>query len=397
MSPTEMEDRKSTVGTQVTTSALAVSMSRQQALFTVQTLQREQAIRFVNVQRLMQLERAVSLIRVIPAITPPETIPHITRAMYPILEEEELFTKRYIPKEVLEREEMRRPEEMRMEKRLEEVRKRILDPTAILMTDHSEFCLLEKYLWENLHDAVNAVLDKLILMTVAKQRWLERIPELEALEKLMLQLYIACFMGFPEQVNMLALRLSALTMQRLEHAPVAVYASATHQAQAMRTKAVLMTVQRRKQETKMVANERSMKELVPRKWKVAGFEDLTKDEMAVIARDMKGKAMFSIALRYCYGMPYVLRRWLAREYGLPENYKYIRYAKMFGIPIRRALWAWRSRRYVGESWTYFRRDQWIKNLRDFKSRYKSGRPYRGRYVRRGWAHATFTGRWIGYF
>jgi len=370
----QIESMKQTVLTLTTVQRLEHETSVQRGITIGQQLQQVPALRFVNVQRLLLMERALDSMKMLPYITPRETLPPIRGALITLPEEEEYYTKRLITKQALEEEETTRPEILRTELQLERVKERPLHPTAITLTDHEDFCLMEKWLKQHVPIQLEQVLDKLILMTIAKTPYCETITGLEALIKQMLQLYIGMFMGHPEQTNMIALRVTALTRQRLQTKPVAVYMSATHQAQASKPKALLTSTQKRKLETKAVSSGKPRTERVPRKEELDTMEEYDDNTKIDLMKDMYGKAMFSIAMRYAYGMPYFIRRWLARTYGLPENHKYIRYLKMMGIPVRLALWAWRRKRYTGDDWTYFKRDEYLKLMQKYGSRYRAGYP-----------------------
>lgn len=342
------------------------------ATSTTQALQTAEGLKFVNVQRLLMAERFLSLINIMPLITPPEALRRISAITMPLLEEEEKVRRQQLLQRQVEQERIFRRQTTRLEKHLQEVRERLLSPTAISLTDHQAFCLLEKHLWQNYPIQTQQVMQELLMMTVAKQAYITRIRGLEALQKQMLQLYVTMFMGVPEMTNMLALRLSQLTMQMLATMNVAIYMQASHQAQAMKQKQQLISAQERKLITKSIASAKPRKEWVPRKEELDTVDELSKDEMIEIMKDLQGKAMFSIMMRYAYGMPYMLRRWLARTYGLPENHKYIRYIKLTGIPLRKALWAYKRKRHTDESWLRFNRDQYIKLMNKYGSRFRAG-------------------------
>lgn len=369
---TEMEARRLAIEGMV-----AYHFTRQQTALLL--AEREQkfvleygALKFVNVQRLMSFMRAIEAMRLLPMLTPKEHLGVIERTERPLFEEEEYVLRGIIPQTILERERTIRREKVRLEKRLAEVRERLLSPTAINFTDQEEFALMEKYLWTNLRTETQQIMEKLLLMTIAKQYWCELVPDLEALTKLMLQMYVTMFMGMPRMLNMIALRLSAITKQWLYGLNACMYLQFAEQGQAIRSKAWLMAVQRRKLITKAVASAKRRKEWVPRKEEVGVTEELKGTTPVSTGKDFFGKDMFFLALRYAYGMPYWLRRWIARSFGMPENHKFARYFGIGCIPIRRGLWGWRRQRYTVESFTYFNRDMYIKLMKKYGSRYRTG-------------------------
>jgi len=332
----------------------------------------KQAEKFVDVQRLMLYTRAFKALEMLPFIRPPETLEPISKAMVVTPEEVEYYTKRYMTRKEVEVEEVSRPETVRIQKHLEEVRKRLLSPVAITLTEQEEFCLLEKYLWTTLQTEVKQAIEKLLFMTIAKQYWCELIPDLEALQKLVLQMYIPMFGGMPMMMNMISLRLSALTKQWLYGLNACVYMYSTQQAQAIKTKALMITSQKRKLATKAVASGKKRLQMVPVKQEVATSEELTDETEVSTGKDAMGNDMFFMALRYAYGMPYWLRRWIARMFGMPENHKYARYFGIGCIPIRRSLWGWRRKRFPPDSFTYFNRDEYLKLMKKFTSRNRAG-------------------------
>lgn len=330
------------------------------------------ALRFLDVQKLMITMKALETSRLLPIITLPERTTRATALAQPLLEEEELAKKKLIPTKQLEEQKTIRKQYTRLEKRLIEITERLLSPTAINLIDHQSFCMLESLLWTTIQEEMKLCIEQMLMSTIAKRPYVERIAGLEHLQKLLLQTYIPMFMGTPSMTNIIALRLTALTRQLLKGMNAEIYMTATHQAEAMKPKMAPTPAQKRKLITKAVASGKKRTEWVPRKEEIGVTEELTDETKVSVGKDAYGKDMFFTALRYAYSMPYWMRRWLARSYGMPENHKYARYFGIGCIPIRRSLTGYRKRRYTQEAWTYFNRDEYIKLIKKYGSRYRAG-------------------------
>jgi len=333
----------------------------------------------VNVQRLLLAERLISLVKMIPYITPRESIQKIRGLLPTPYEIEQIYRRgglRY--REILLEEEQRlrrlRPEEER-----QKVRQILLSPVSITLTDQTELARLESYLWLNLRTEVEQCLEKIVKMVISKSWYVETIAGLEALLKMLLQLYVYALMEHPKNLNMIGMRVTPLTIQYLEGKSGQLYMTSAMAGQDVKSKALLQTTQARKPMTKLVSSERSRTELIPQKIDIGHVIYISKDSLVGTGTDMKGMDMFFTALRYAYSMPFWLRRWLARSLGMPENHKYARYFGIGCIPTRSTWKGTIRRRYTGEAYIRFNRDEYLKMMRDFTSRHDAGRPYKGRY------------------
>lgn len=344
---------------------------------------RKEMERTLTVERLVTTTAHAHLRPLIPLIPPQESTRYITRLLMATEQEEKAQTKHIVPSRFIERLRRERLEELRPEQIREQMRQYLLDPTAISLIDHTAFCSLEAYLWQTRPLQVTQVLGEL-LKTVTRKTWyVDHIVGLESLTKLMMQMYLYAFMEFPMCLNILGLRVTPLTMLVLRHKVASVYMTHAMECQDVRTRPYLGTVQARKIETKLVVSERSRTEVIPRKENIAVTTDLTEDTRVSTGRDGQWKDMFFTMLRYAYSMPFWLRRWLARTYGMPENHKYARYFGIGCIPTRYARYS-RKERFMPEATylTYSRDEKIMKEIIRYNMRFRGGVTYKGRYG--GW-------------
>ena len=335
--------------------------------------QQRTAIRFLDVQRLMMQYRLIQLVKLTPYLTVEQRQQLIRQALLTPVEQELWFTKRLITVRQLEEEQLTREHLTRLERRLEEVEELLLYPSSVLFTEHQVLCLMEKYLWTTLQEDVKQILQKIIKMCEAQSWQLEPIIGKEALQKLMLQLYVTAFLEPPYTLNMLGLRLTALTEQFLYETPLAFYITGVAQAEMLKTKALLQTCEKRRLETKKVASGKKRIEYVPTKFTAGVTESYTGTEKIGLFRDLFGKELFWYALRYAYRIPFWLRRWFAIHTGMPENHPLARYFGIGCIPSRRSLRGWKKQRYPEVRWLYYHRDEYVRNLiRKYQSRYRAG-------------------------
>jgi len=333
----------------------------------------------VNVQRLLLAERLISLVKMIPYITPRESITRVRGLLPTPYEIELLYRKGALRYRELLLEEEQRLRRLRPEEERQKVRQILLSPVSITLTDQTELARLEKYLWLNLRTEVEQCLEKIVKMVISKSWYVETIAGLEALLKMLLQLYVYALMEHPKNLNMLGMRVTPLTLQWLEGKSGQLYMTASVQGQDIKSKALLQTVQKRKPMTKLVSSERSRLELIPQKIDIGHVIYISKDALVGTGHDFFGKDFLFTALRYAYGMPFWLRRWLARMWGMPENHKYARYFGIGCVPSRSTWKGTIRRRYKGDAYINFNRDEYLKMMRRYDSRVDAGRPYKGRY------------------
>jgi len=370
------------------TTARIVSLAREQM-----TLQDALAVsRALNVPIIIQ--RGVTIgqfIReigwVLPALESRPTLHRLSLLAEPILEEERAEKRRWIPKLLQEEVTLQRAERLRPETVRAKVREILLDRTSINLVEQTVFARLEMYLWLNFPLQVMQVLGKLLQQSITKQWYIERITGLEPLEKLMLQMYMQAFMEFPLSMNLLSLRVTPLTMSVLRHRTMSLYYTTALQKQELQQKSLLVAVQQRKQETKAVTSGKGRQEVIPVKENIGVTEDVTEDTTVGLGRNLFGRETMFTVLRYAYTIPFWIRRWLARSWGMPENHKYASYFGIAGIPSRRARTSWKTRRYDDMSGFLYSRDEKVMRYIRWREMHNIGTPYKGRYgAGRIWTH-----------
>lgn len=363
----------------VARSAEAWATARLVAQRTATVTVQKTTLQFVNVQALMLGMRLLSLGQLLPLLTPRQMLRQIAVLEMPLMEERELFTRRKMSLRQMQELRTSRTRIMRPQKVRQTLREIMLSRTAITMTDQLEFALLEKYLWVNMQAQVEQVLQKILHMCIAKQWYCESITGLESLIQLMLQMYVYAFMMHPQTAVMLAMRVTPLTMQVLRHKLASIYMVCAVQNQALAPKGILITAQKRKTRTKAVSESKGKTEMVNIKQNIGQTKDLTDGTKVGVGRDAMGKEMFFTTLRYAYSMPFWLRRWFARQFGMPENHKYARYFGIGCIPSRYAKRSWKRYRKTEPAITNFNRDQYLKRVKKFREMHGTGVPQKGVY------------------
>jgi hypothetical protein len=343
------------------------------------TVMQRETVKFLNVQRLMTQIGFTNVMKHVPLAQPKESLRQLSALLSPSFEEERALQRHVLPINKIEELSMERVQRLRPEEIRQQIRQIALSRTSINLIDQTAFAMLESYLWKNFPLQVYQILGELLEQVVRKSWYLDRISGLESLEKLMLQMYVYAFMEFPLSLNMLGMKVTPLSMTVLRNRTASIYMTYWMQNEDEETKQYIGTVQARKPETKAVTSGKTKQELVPNKENIGTTENLTEDTLVSAGRDMQGKEGLFLALRYAYSMPFWLRRMLARNLGMPENHKYARYFGIGCIPTRYARYSWKYRRYSEESFTNFRRDEWLKMHQKFEKLHRVGVPYKGRY------------------
>jgi len=378
--------RATTTLATVTSGRQALLMAWTRAEQTTVTVQKAVTLPLLNVQRLMTYMRLIALTKLLPMLPPKEFRRGIDALLIPTPEEEKAIRRRTLPYRQMEELRTERIQRLRPERTRQQAREIPFSPTSINLIDQTAFARLEAWLWTNFPLQVMQVLGELIEQVIRKSWYLDRIVGLEPLEKLMLQMYVYAFMEFPQQLNMLGLRVTPLTMFVLRHRVGSIYMTYATLKQDVMSKALLLSALLRKPELKGILAGKTRQEWIPRKENIATTTDVTEETIVSTGRDLKGKEWFFTALRYAYGMPFWLRRRLARQFGMPENHKYARYFGIGCIPTRYARYSWKYRRYTEESFTYFRRDEYLKRLKLYDKMHNVGVSYKRRYG--GWRFWT---------
>lgn len=312
----------------------------------------------------------ISVIPPLMALPEQKTATNIMSALQSKEEEalrKKLLTLRQIEEPRLERMELLRPEESRLE-----LLERPLHPTAINLIDQEAFCLVEKYLQLNYEPEFTQALRRLIQMCKQREWFVPVMLGHEALQKMVLEQYCTAMAKPPKAVNMMAYRMSEKTYGLTEHEEVVLYNVLSMQAAGLKTCALLTTAMKRKLITKQIASQKTKKKMVPTKGIAGTTTDLSKDDKVGFWQNLFGSDLFFTTLRYAYGMPYMLRRFFARQAGMPENYKYARYFGIGAIPTRRGVWGWKRKRYSKPAWANFTYDMYVKESKRYDKRHRAG-------------------------
>jgi hypothetical protein len=362
--------------------ASAVTITTQRAVATVQRLE-EVALQTLkaNLAWEMSLARAkemtnqqlslhvtqtltaISQARISLYQLPPDMVqPRITRLSQPMLEEEIAHTRGRITlrqKQELQQERIFRT---RLQRRLSEIES--LDPPELSLRaiDQTVLCTLDKYLYELYPIQVNQIAQQMVEACEARTNRIKPLVGYEALQKQLLQLYMPSLMTHPFTLNMMALRLSALTVPKLLHKTVTFYYMGAMQAEGLKTKSLIIPCEARRQETKATASGKTSNEAVPEKFSVAVTTNFTGDEKVGIPKDNKEREVTFMMLRYAFSMPYWLRRMVAIHMGMPENSKYALYFGIGGLPTRRTTWRYDFLKYPEVKYLRFSTDKKIQNL-----------------------------------
>lgn len=365
-----------------TTTAQAETLARART-FAEQTrvvIMQKTTYKFLDVQRLLLQTRLMRLRKLVPILESKPTARRISTIMMPLLEEEEMYARRKMTLRQYQELREERPQRLRPEQVKQEMRLLRLHRETINLTDQLEFALMEKYLWLNLRTETLQVLQKILKMCTAKQWYCETIVGLEALTELLLQMYVYAFMEYPRTAVMFAMKVSPITMMLLSGKVASIYGVCSMQAQHIKTKSLMVACQKRKLRTKGVASGKPKLIMVAIKQFIGAILKLAKESLVGVGKDATGNEMFFIALRYAYSLPFFMRRWFARQFGMPENHKYARYFGIGCIPTRYAKKSWKRARYPEAQYLTYSRDQYVMNaIRKYQSRHGAGRSRSGFY------------------
>jgi len=270
--------------------------------------------------------------------------------------EEEVYVRRELPTEILEP---------------EKVTPLRLWQQSINLVDQQAFAMLEKQLWLTQPTDVLAVLQKLYDACQRKQLFIERIVGKEPLMRLLAQMYIPMFMQMPLTMNMMSLRVTPLTMQLLENKQGTTYVHCVAQGQAIKTAPLLASAQRRRTETKQLASAKQRVEIFPIKMESGVVTALDKEGKLYVGKDLMGKALMMLTLMYCTTIPYIVKHWLAHQWGMPQNYRLLRKPQIQFMPTRVTLAKKIRVRYTGTYWTNFNRDEYLKLIKKYGGTHSS--------------------------
>jgi hypothetical protein len=184
----------------------------------------------------------------------------------------------------------------------------------------------------------------------------------EALQKQLIQLYMPSQMTHPFTLNIMALRMSALTMPFLLGKSMTIYYMGAMQAEGLKLNEATMPALNRNIITKATASGKTPNESVPSKFAVGFTKDFTGDEKVGVPKDHNKNETLWLMLRYAFAMPYWLRRMIAIQTGMPENSKYASYFGIGGLPSRYSTWRYKFWQYPEARYLKFSVNQDVMNL-----------------------------------
>jgi hypothetical protein len=326
------------------------------------TTTQHKALPFINIQRLMTYQNIINLMRNFPTTPLPERRAEISHLLRYVPEEEELLTKKLTTRQQLIVQQQRRRHVTRVAKVLDSIVEKPAPPIALNLIDHTALCTLDSVLYELYPDQLQLIVQQLVQMCEKKAKFISVMVGYEALQKQLLQLYVPNFMNFPFTLNMLAMRITALSRQALLNKSMTVYIMGASQASMLKTKYTITPADFRRIESKYVSSGKPESDAVPEKFSVGYTERLTEEEKVGLIRNMKGKELPFMALRYAYSMPYWLRRFIAIHMGYPENAKYALYFGIGGLPTRRSTWRYDFLKYSEAKYLNYSADEHVRNL-----------------------------------
>ena len=348
-----------TVTLTLTRQSQAILMERAKQTAEQAWITKQQTLPFLNVQRLMAMHKAIETSKLAVTITPTERIQTLSKTYIKPLEEEIIERKRILPAYQAQTVELERQTRLKRQKIEEEMKLYRLHRNSILIIEQTILAMLESWLYQNYPIQTLQILGKLIEQCIKKRWYIERIEGLEHLQRMMAEIYQYIMMEYPKSFNMIALRVTPLTMTVLRHRSGALYATYAMQKQEIKQKATLKTELKQKETTKHVLKGKKRYTIVPQREHVGTTYEVTDETRVSTGKDDLGREWFFTALRYAYTIPYWIRRQIARTMGMPENHKYARYFGIGCIPTRRTMKGFKKQRYGREPWTQRERDNYI--------------------------------------
>jgi hypothetical protein len=308
-------------------------------------------------------------------MTPEEGAEELAELALTPFEQEKLLRKHIIPVRIFQHYQQLREEALKPLEVEENARLALLHTESISCTDQRPFAQLESYIYKLNPQMWTQIIQSIINMCTKRQLFLETIQGQQALQKLMLQMYVPMYMQMPSTMNMLSMRVTQATMPLLKGLQGTLYALVSTQGQAVKTE-LIAPCKMRDLDTKQVSSGKTVEEEFPTK-ETIGTTDYIEVKLPVSlgwARVLQGRVspkeeMMLIALMYCTNLPYYIKVWIARKMGYPENFHLYRKPVIHFLPLR-ITYGWRTRRYKTRlDITNFNRDEYLRLWKIYGSRY----------------------------
>jgi len=376
----------------------SVTLTHSVAEETVRTLERQRFIeqawvvrrtvetaQFLDVQRLMLLAKIYELTRKILPVFALEYRRTLVSTVYPPVQEQYLYVEKRVPYQQIAETETLRKHLTREDITRLQFENIILKPPYLIILDLTSLAELETNIRERYGLNVEKIVKQIIHMCKCRQSFLTVETGLKQLQMLLLELLVPFFHARPYTMNMLAVRVSPLTFQRLYNEALTYYIYGVAQRELFKQKALTVACQNRRQETKLQASSSGCGMTRPVKFSQGFTEQFTGEEKIGIPKDIHGKEILWIALRYAYSIPYWIRRLIAHHTGMPENHRYALYFTVGVIPSRRKTWRKYERHFPEAQYLHYSVDkQVMKAIQLYRSFHRETYPERGvrRYRRR---------------
>lgn len=320
----------------------------------------QRTIPFLNVQQLMATMKAIELLKQAAFLLPRQQQETLAKTLPTPYEFWEIQTKRLIPTSKLEAHAIERQQRLTREHVEAEMKLTRLHERSIIMLEQTILAEMEKLIFNIYKLKLFEALGTLLKASYNRSWVIERIVGLEHLQKLLAQLYYFVMMEYPLARNLMALRVTPVTMELLKHKVGSIYACVAMQKQELQQKALLKTAVKQKEDTKTVIKYRgSPLDIITTRENVGVTEDLTGETKISAGKDDMGKEWIFTTLRYAYSIPFWIRRMIVRNLGMPENHKYARYFGIGCIPSRYARYSFKRRSYDDISAFLYSKDERI--------------------------------------
>jgi len=357
--------------------AVTVATTRQVA---VQTASREEAHNEAYKTIGMREIRNAYVMQHLKRLTP-ELIREYRERNLPLLEtvteQEEAHARRAeIPLRETELQKRERRLLTRFERVLDETERMILDYPAFVKTELTLEAMLERYLWENLHDQTLLAITNLILASEQRNIFINPLGVTEGFQRFIMEYYMPYYMQMPYKHNLLGVKVTPLSLLLLEERHASSYVSAVTQKADTQTKPLLIPAQTRALQIKSVSSGGSGTRPYTTTSYAEEHEKLKKTDYIPIFHDVQGKDMITVTILDAVLRRYLIKVWGARMVGYPEGYAYWQYPHIAVIITRRGARIRYKKRFLVPRWAEHIVHYYIKGMRKFREVHGFYRPHK---------------------
>jgi hypothetical protein len=177
------------------------------------------------------------------------------------------------------------------------------------------------------------------------------------------------YMEMPSTMNMLSCRITPATLVKLAHLSGTLYCQVSCTGESVKLKGGCGAAEFRPPQVKGLASGKPESEKFPTKWEAGTTDDLTLKTPVKMSKGLTGKELMAFSVFVAVGVPLTVKRFFAHSIGLSENSKLFRRPYVTFIPSRITKSYKTRMKYSAESWTTFRRDEYMKLMKKYGSRY----------------------------